>query len=110
MKLLESYSKNGHLFTLYARAGDVAIFHGKRIGGRSETWEVILIQSHQGREIAGALVPPAEFPPSNEQWGSKGWTFTNPELARERFEIEVRKQNSKPATPEDVAKMVEDEP
>lgn len=91
MKQLIEYKKNGHLFTLYCRAGDVAIFHGKRIGGRSETWECIHIQSHNGREIGGKFVEPAEYPPGNEQWGAKGWTYQNPELARDRFEVEVGK-------------------
>jgi len=91
MKELTGYKKNGHDFTLYCRAGGIAIFHGKRVGGNSETWEVIHVQSHNGREIAGKYFDPAEYPPSNEQWGSKGWTYTNPELARDRFEVEIGK-------------------
>lgn len=95
MKILTQYSKNGHDFTLYCRVGNLAIFHGKRKCGNSETWEVIHIQSHQGREIAGKWAAAAEYPPSNEQWGSKGWSFTNPESARDRFEVEVEKVASK---------------
>ena len=91
MNQLTEYSKNGHKFTLYARSGDLAIFHGRRTGGQSETWEVIHIQSHNGREIAGNFCEPAEYPPSNEQWGSKGWSYTNPELAMDRFSVEVGK-------------------
>lgn len=91
MKPLESYKKNGHTFTLYCRYAMLAIFHGKRTGGNSETWEVIHIQSHNGREVHGAWCEPAEYPPSNEQWGSKGWSFSTPEAARERFELEIRK-------------------
>lgn len=89
MKTLESYRKNGHEFTLYARTGNLAIFHGKRIGGNSDTWEVIHIQSHNGREIAGKFFEPAEYPPSNEQWGRFGWTSNSAETARGRFESEL---------------------
>lgn len=106
MKLLTEYRKNGNLFTQYCRAGNLAIFHGRAIKGKSETWEVIHIQSHNGREIGGVPIPPAEFAPGNEQWGSKGWTFTNPDLARDRFEIEVNKEMARPATVADVVKMV----
>lgn len=106
MKLLTEYQKNGHRFTQYCRAGNLAIFHGRAIKGKSETWEVIHIQSHNGREIGGKFVEPSEFPPSNEQWGSKGWTFTNPDLARDRFEVEIGKEMAKPATEKDIVAMV----
>lgn len=96
MKTLEYYTKNGHEFTLYARAGNLAIFHGKRIGGKSDTWEVIYIQSHDGREIGGRHYPPAEFAPSNEQWGSKGWTYKDQRFARWRFELELEKNPCNP--------------
>lgn len=95
MKNLTAYSKNGHSFTIYCRCGDVAIFHGKRNGGKSETWEVIHIQSHNGRQIGGKWCEPAEYPPSNEQWGMKGWTYTSAEFARDRFEVEVGKSFEK---------------
>ena len=91
MKRLETYQKNGHSFSLHERTGDLATFHGNRIGGSSETWEVIHIQSHNGREIAGKYFDPAEFPPSNEQWGSKGFTCRNLEAANIRLSIEKEK-------------------
>lgn len=106
MKVLTEYTKNGHRFTQYCRAGNLAIFHGRAIKGKSETWEVIHIQSHNGREIGEKFFEPAEFPPSNEQWGRLAWTFTNPDLARDRFEVEIGKEMAKPATALDVVSMV----
>lgn len=91
MKQLTEYTKNGHHFTLCIRSCDMGIFHGKRIGGKSETWEAIKIQSHNGREIAGTYCEPAEYPPSNEQWGSKGWTCDSLESAKNRIDRESAK-------------------
>jgi hypothetical protein len=96
MKTLEYYTKNGHEFTMFVRAANLAIFHGKRIGGKSDTWEVIYIQSHDGREIGGRYLPPAEFPPSNEQWGSKGWTYRDQRFAEWRFKVELEKNTCNP--------------
>ena len=93
MKQLTQYRKNGHDFQLVRREAGIAIFHGKRIGGNSETWEVIHIQSHNGREIGGSYCPPAEFPPSNEQWGAKGWTLTSLDDAEARMDSELVKLN-----------------
>jgi len=78
MKTLNQYTKNGYDFELVARKNNVAAFCGSPKAGKARTWEVIIIKSHNGREIAGNYFPPAEFPPSNEEWGSKGWTFSNP--------------------------------
>lgn len=89
MKQLTEYTKNGHHFTLRIRSGNMGIFHGKRIGGNSEMWEVIRIQSHNGREIAGKYCEPAEYPPSNEQWGSKGWTCSSLDAAQKRIGSET---------------------
>lgn len=85
MKTLTSYSKNKHDFELVIRSGDIAIFRGKSQTGSSETFEVIHVQSHDGREVMGKHCPPAEYPPSNEQWGSKGFTFATLEAAGIKF-------------------------
>jgi predicted RNA binding protein YcfA (HicA-like mRNA interferase family) len=72
MKILTQYTKNGREWHVCRREGSIAIFtHDHRF------YEVIVIQSHNGREIAGNHVSAAEYPPSNEQWGSKGWSFSN---------------------------------
>mgnify|MGYP001615459094 CR=1 FL=1 len=74
MKTLNHYKKNGFEFTLHKRIGDWAIFEGYKTGSAVNI-ELIQVQSHNGREIAGTWCEPAEYPPSNEQWGTKGFTF-----------------------------------
>ena len=82
MKKLTRYrSKNGYEWNVIERRGDIALAHGGSIG-----FEVFEVQSHNGREIGGKWCEPAEFAPSNEQWGSKGWSFKREEPAREKFD------------------------
>lgn len=75
----------------------IAIFWGRKEGSAFANWEVIEIQSHNGREIAGKHFEPAEYPPSNEQWGVKGWTCTSQEEALAKFE-EIMKITSEKAS------------
>lgn len=101
MKKLTNYSKNGYEFRLEKRDGDIAIFLGTKLTEyekgwtvTSENWEVIHIQSHQGREIHGKYFEPAEFPPSNEQWGTKGFTCVGFLSADKRFNAEIEKRDT----------------
>lgn len=73
MNKLTEYKRNGFSFQLVKRIGGFAFFHGKRKD--INAYEVIKIQSNNGRTIAGKSFPPSEFPPSNEQWGTYGWSF-----------------------------------
>jgi len=82
---LVAYGKNGFEFNLVIRRGDLAIFKGVSRANGNETFELIKIQRHEGREIAGKVFPPAEFPPSNEQWGSKGFSFVSLADAEKRM-------------------------
>ena len=84
MKLLTEYKRNGYNFTMLARLGDYAIFRGES-ETCAENYEVIEIQSHQGREVHGTFCPPSEYPPSNNQWGTKGWTSNDYESAEAKF-------------------------
>lgn len=85
MKTLTNYTKNKHDFSLLARSEDIAMFRGLSQNGQSHTFEVIEIQSHDGREIGGKWCDAAEYPPSNEQWGSKGFTVTTLDRAVEKM-------------------------
>lgn len=82
MKTLKQYrSRNGYPWTITERIGDIALANGGSIG-----WEVFEVQRHNGREIGGKWCEPAEYAPSNEQWGSKGWSFKSEDKARELFD------------------------
>ncbi len=82
MKQLTNYRKHGNDFLLIKRSGNVGLFQEKKYN----SYEVIIIQSHNGREIMGNVIPPAEFAPSDESWGSKGWTYTIEADALKKFD------------------------
>ena len=90
MKTLTTYTKNKYEYTIILREGDLAISFGKSRISDATTWEVFQVQSHNGLTIGGVYMPPAEFCPSNEQWGTKGWTALNKDRA---FEILNREKN-----------------
>ena len=91
MKTLTHYrSRNGYPWTITDRIGDIALANGGSIG-----WEVFEVQRHNGREIGGKWCDPAEYAPSNEQWGSKGWSFKEESKAREKF-AELTKPTNQP--------------
>ena len=81
MEKLTTYNKNGYGFSLLYRENDIAIFSGVGKQCGDKTWEIVLIQSHNGKSIKDTFIPPKEFPPSNNQWGSKGWTAVSEEDA-----------------------------
>lgn len=88
MKILEdNFTSKGFNLSLVKREGDVAIY--KKTLENSETeahdFEVIAIKRHNGYEIAGIKMPPAEMYPSNTQWGDWAYTCTNREDADKRF-------------------------
>lgn len=82
MKQLTQYRKHGKDFLLIKRSGNIGLFKENKYN----SYEVIIIQSHNGREIMGNVIPPAEFAPSDESWGSKGWTYTIEADALKKFD------------------------
>jgi len=83
MKKLERYRKNGFDFTELKRKGNIAIFRGENKG--ISTYEVIKVKSHNGMNLHGAFIEAKEYPPSDEEWGAKGWTFQTLKGAENKF-------------------------
>lgn len=75
---------------------DVAIFHKVRLPNQQFPktvdfgFETVIVGGHDGYEIAGNKIEPAETLPSNEQWGQKGWTYGTLLGAELRFEALLR--------------------
>jgi hypothetical protein len=94
MKTLTQYTKHGITRSILHRSGNIGIFASER------DYEVIVIQSHDGRVIQGNECPAAEYPPSSEQWGAKGWTYRTIDEALAKYNGLVAKIPI-PATPSD---------
>lgn len=83
--LATQFRKNGFDFTMLKREGNVALFQKSKPHFTEPHFEIILVQSHNGYELAGRKIEAAETFPSSETWGTKGWTCSDEQRARELF-------------------------
>jgi hypothetical protein len=97
------------------REGDVALFQKTSEPGNHSPeafeagYEVVVVGRREAGEIFGNIVEASETYPSNEQWGIKGWTYTNLKDAEKRFS-KLTKTNTKPMANEAEPTPIETEP
>ena len=100
MKILPTtFRSDGFYFELLKRDGDIALFRKTKLGFSFETFEVVLVQHHKERIIAGKSIEGGEAMPSSEQWGSKGWTFSEKTSAKRKAKLLSTQKHSRPPTP-----------
>jgi hypothetical protein len=88
-----TFRSKGFDYKQTQRVGDVAMFEQTK-PTLSRTWyEIVLVQRHQGYQIGGVDVLPAETMPSTSQWGRLGFTYRDPKEAQRRFDELVRKSS-----------------
>jgi len=92
-KLPTCYHKNGYEFDLIERGGNIAIYR-LSLDGEGKAYEVFEVQQYAERIVKGTVIPSKEATPSNEQWGSKGFTYWSLEDAQKRAE-RMRKVRNK---------------
>lgn len=80
--LASQFTKIGFSYTQIVRNGDLAIYRQFK---HVEMFETVVISRHNGYEVAGSKIEPAETYPSSEQWGTKGWTYSTLEHAKEKL-------------------------
>lgn len=85
MKILNQYSKHKYEYQITHREGNLAIAHGTHRENGRNNWEIIRIRGHNGLKMGDNFVPPAEFAPSDREWGQHGWTALSEEHAWEIF-------------------------
>lgn len=84
MKLLATkIIYKGFTLTQVSRDGNIAVYSQVWNGCKnpSTAYEVIRIQHHNGREIMGTHIPPSEYYPRSETWGTCGWTYVDKDSA-----------------------------
>jgi hypothetical protein len=81
--LPKEFRRDGFNYRQIARQGDAAIYEQTWTGMSepSPCWEVIRIRRHEGFQIRGRFVEPAEVYPKSELWGVDGFTFTDKDTA-----------------------------
>jgi hypothetical protein len=104
------FVKKGFQFNQLYREGDIALFHKVGLKGSIHTknfdggFEVIVISRHKEYELGGVKIEAAECAPSDEQWGTKGWTYTNLYDAERKFKQlvsgEIKVDNTSDEEPE----------
>lgn len=83
--------KNGFRLTQLYREGDFAIFHKVGIANLTRQkdvdvgFEVVIVARHNGYELGGVKIEPAETYPCSSQWGAMGWTYRTLMEAEQRF-------------------------
>lgn len=82
--LPKTFRKSGFDFEQLKRIGNVALY--RKTNGNIESFELVKVQAHDGYFIKDVEMPPAEFYPSSEQWGTNGWTFTTRDEAELMFQ------------------------
>ena len=88
MKKLETtFTKKGFKYTQVTRKGNFAIYKQENVKVKKPVphYEVVEIKSHNGYEIGGSKIVPAEVYPGSTQWGLLGWTYSDLDSAKERF-------------------------
>lgn len=92
--LPETFTKYGDTFQQIERIGDAAIYSRTSPNGR-KGYEVILISRHDGYEVQGVVIPPAEVYPSSSAWGTYGWTTNDRIRADELFSAAIKKDKAR---------------
>ena len=86
MKVLEkSFTRKKFQYDQICRNGNLAIYTQPHTESQGQTFEVIVIKSHNGYEIAGTRIEAAEVYPSDTQWGILGWTYQTLEAAKNKL-------------------------
>jgi hypothetical protein len=100
MKTLPTAFRSGSFdFKLLVRDGHIALLRKTKPGLAFETFEVVVVQHHKERIIAGKSIEGGEAMPSSEQWGSKGWTFSDKTSAERKAKLLSTQKHSRPPTP-----------
>lgn len=97
LPLPDTYKDHSMTFRLVKRVGMVAMF----AAGTLE-WEVMVIQRQKAAKFPnGRTYPPKEVVPSPEKCGQYGWTYTDEERAKARFDMLVEDQKEQAAKQSD---------
>ena len=84
--LPDRFRKHGFNFTLISRLGDVALLAKQKDPDSARSFEVVIIQRMGARTWSdGQTTEAHEHLPSNEEWGTYGWSFSTAEAAWDRF-------------------------
>jgi len=82
--LPDTFRSDGFDFRLLRRAGAVALLVKSKPGG-TPSYEVVRLVRVPEREMFGRVIPAHEAMPASEQWGERGWTYSDRDRAEAKF-------------------------
>lgn len=74
--LITKFKKNGFIYSLVKRDGDVAMFSMEKYG-HIIAYEVVVIQQYQEWTVAGITIQAHEGLPSTSMFGTHGWAYSH---------------------------------
>lgn len=80
------FKKKGFTYRQVKREGPKAIFCQTRTGTDLCNYEVVKIGRHNGYNMGGSYIAPAETYPGSSLWGIAGWTCQSLEAAESRYQ------------------------
>lgn len=83
--LAKRFRSKGFDYELLDRVGDVALFKQTKPIISRASFEVVIVQRHDGYSLAGTHVPPAETMPPTSLWGRLGFTYSDLAAANKKF-------------------------
>jgi hypothetical protein len=85
--LPKEFRSDGFDFRLIMREGDIGLLVKTKRGWVCSFWEVVKIQ-HLSEKLwpNGQITPAHEAMPASESWGTKGWSFSIREKARQKLD------------------------
>jgi len=93
-KINKEFTYKNFNYRQLLRDGKIAIYEQTLKDGKKLNYEVVIIEEHNGYEIAGNKFPPSEMYPSSNQWGIKGFTYTDYDDAIIKFK-KLKKKDEK---------------
>lgn len=85
--LKSEFRKDGFDFRLIKRQGRVALFQKSKQNITTEHFEVVLVRQNPASERFGRLFPDSESIPCSNEWGERGWSYSDRESAEKAFLI-----------------------
>lgn len=83
--LLSGGKSDGFSFRIVDQCRDALLLAKSKPGHSRELWETAIIQHQPAETIRGRSYPARDILPSDESWGSLGWSYADEQLARAGF-------------------------
>jgi hypothetical protein len=88
MKVIaDQFVKKGFVHKVIARDGMKLLIERKHHTAASPHWEVVKLRVSPEKRVGERTYMEGEAYPSSEAWGSQGWTYTDLESAKAKFDL-----------------------